>query len=162
MIPSLEFHLELPDKAINTLIDGFLLIKTEPSKAGTKLLASSGLKNNQFIGSWNLKGRGPLPPSRLLDASGYTMSTQRLWMPQTRGVEGSFFAISPFVVKLHDVSRGDFGGHADARFPKSNARDAGSAGCIVLRRQDHWDVFRGFMENFRDVGIQAVPLLVRY
>lgn len=162
MQPSLEFHLELPQKAVNSLIDGYLLVKEDPTKAGVKFVASSGLKNNQYIGSWNLKRRGPLPPSSLIGTTGYTMSTQKLWLPHVRGVEGSFFAISPFSVKLPTVTRGDFGGHADARFPKPTAEDAGSAGCVVVRRQDHWTTFLDLFEYFRLAGFQSLPLLVWY
>ncbi len=56
-------------------------------------------------------------------------------MPNVKGVEGSFFAISPFAVKLTNVTRGDFGIQFDANVP-------GSARCIASRKQDHWDMFR--------------------
>lgn len=162
MQPSLEFHLELPQDSVPTLIDGYLLVKDEPTKAGVKLVASSGLKGNQYINSWNLKGRGPLPPSRLIGTTGYSMSTQKLWLHHIRGVEGSFYAISPFSVKLPSVTRGDFGGLADAGFPSKTAENAGSAGCIVIRRQDHWDTFRRLLEAFRIAGFPSLPLLVHY
>lgn len=154
-IPHLEFSLDLPRHRHDKFIKGFLTIKKEPDKAGTKLLATSGTQGNQYFKSWLLKGRGCLPPSSALGVSSYTVSTQKLWLPHVKGVEGSFYAISPFSVYLEGVTRGDFGIHFDANVP-------GSAGCIVLPLQSHWDTFRHTITELRVDGYQSLPLHVKY
>ena len=63
-------------------------------------------------------------------------------MPDTKGVEGSFYQILPFEVPTDGAIRGDFGIHFDANVP-------GSLGCIVLTTQRGWDAFR------RDVQLIA-------
>lgn len=55
-------------------------------------------------------------------------------------------AIFPFEVNLGGLSRGDFGIYFDANVP--------GAGCIVIRQQDHWDLFRNQMSVFRLDNIQ--------
>lgn len=102
-----------------------------------------------------LKGRGPLPPSLKIAPYRYKISTQRLWLPQVKGVEGSFYAIAPFTVQLGGTSRGDFGIHFDANAP-------GSAGCIVILLQEHWNLFRKLIAEFRAAGHQQIPLEVFY
>lgn len=156
MIPSLEFQMHLPSSSTKALLRGFLLLRDGSSRAGIKLLATSGSSNHQYSGSWRLKGRGPLPPSRTIEPQVYTVSTQRLWLPHVKGVEGSFYAIAPFSVRVDEtVTRGDFGIHFDANVP-------GSAGCIVIPLQDHWDVFRKFMADCSAKKIQQLPLRVIY
>ena len=130
--------------------------KDQLSNAGVKLAATSWYRVNQFYGSWTLKGRGPLPPSKIVAPKTYSVSTQRLWLPQVKGVEGSFYAISPFAIQVNGmVSRGDFGIHFDANAP-------GSAGCIVILLQEHWDLFRNLMAQFRTGASQQIPLEVIY
>lgn len=156
MSPSLEFYMSLPREPIFTLVKGFLLVKTELGAAGIKLQALSGCTRYQYRGAWREKGRGCLPPSTIIAPTKYTVSTQRLWLPHVRGVEGSFYAIAPFMVTAAPgIQRGDFGIHFDANMP-------GSAGCIVLPLQDHWDVFRHLMADFRFKGIKQLPLTVKY
>lgn len=153
--PSLEFHLDLPDKPVHKLLEGYLLLKVESHIAGVKLLATSGIAGHQYHKSWFTKGKGVLPPSGAIAPKKYTLSTQRLWLPHVKGVEGSFYAIAPFAVKVGQVARGDFGIHYDANVP-------GSAGCCVLRSQSHWDLFRQWVEDIRAKGIQQIPMLVSY
>ncbi|AFZ32216.1 hypothetical protein Glo7428_3756 [Gloeocapsa sp. PCC 7428] len=154
-MPSIEFYLQLPLNPRLSLIYGYLLIKRRPQDAGIKMLATSGTVGHQCAGSWTRKRRGPLPPSGAIGAHKYTVSTQRLWLPHVKGVEGSFYAIAPFSVQLGSVTRGDFGIHFDANVP-------GSAGCIVIPQQAHWDLFCQLMQEFRDAGIQQIPLAVYY
>jgi hypothetical protein len=154
-MPSIEFYLELPLNPRFSLLYGYLLIKRRPPDAGIKMLATSGSVGNQCAGSWTRKGKGPLPPSGAIGAHKYTVSTQRLWLPHVKGVEGSFYAIAPFSVQLGSVTRGDFGIHFDANVP-------GSAGCIVLPLQEQWDLFRKLMQEFRELGVQQIPLSVSY
>ncbi|PIG90826.1 hypothetical protein [Gloeocapsopsis sp. IPPAS B-1203] len=156
MNPTIEFHLPLPLASTKALAKGFLLLKSDFSKAGLRLQATSGCSGFQHSGSWKFKGRGPLPPSAAIEPITWSVSTQRLWLPHVRGVEGSFYAIAPFSVPVDEkVSRGDFGIHFDANVP-------GSAGCIVIPLQDHWDVFRKWAADLAHQKIQQVPLSVTY
>ncbi|MBE9191407.1 hypothetical protein IQ230_13835 [Gloeocapsopsis crepidinum LEGE 06123] len=156
MNPSIEFHLSLPLASTKALAKGFLLLKSNSSRAGIRLQATSGCSGFQYSGSWKLKGRGPLPPSKAIEPTTWSVSTQRLWLPHVKGVEGSFYAIAPFSVRVDEkTTRGDFGIHFDANVP-------GSAGCIVLPIQDHWDVFRKWMADLAHQKIQQVPLSVVY
>lgn len=116
---------------------------------------TSGLSGYQSKGSWRIKGRRPIPPSQQIIPQKWYVSTLKRWIPDFKGVEGSYYSISPFEVNLLGVTRGDFGIHFDANVP-------GSAGCILIRMQDHWDLFRQQMEVFRADGLQQVPLFVSY
>lgn len=154
-IPRLEFNMQLAGSAGWQLVEGTLLIKKDIDKAGVKLRATSGLAGYQKAGDWRIKRRGCIPPSHQIIPQQWSVSTQRLYMPDVKGVEGSFYAIAPFEIKLPGVSRGDFGVHFDANVP-------GSSGCIVIRDQSHWDLFRNEISQFRLDGVQQVPLFVSY
>lgn len=160
-IPRLEFNMQLAGGTGWELTEGTLLIKKDDN-AGVKLRATSGLAGYQAKGSWRIKGRGYIPPSVQITPQQWNVSTQKLWLPDVRGVEGSFYAIAPFSVNLGGLSRGDFGIHADAGFPAKSAGNAGSAGCIVIRQQDHWDEFRKQMQLFRVDGHQQIALFISY
>lgn len=153
--PRLEFYLSLPNSRSQRLLSGCLILKRSSSDAGIKLQATSGCLGNQYHRSWVLKGKGPLPPTSAIAPHEYSVSTQRLWLPHVKGVEGSFYAIAPFSVSVTGINRGDFGVHFDANVP-------GSAGCCVIQLQKHWDMFRSWMSDIRSVGIQKVPLEVTY
>lgn len=153
--PRLLFEMALPSGSCNRFIKGSLFLKDNPDKAGLKLEASSGCVSYQYWASWTQKGRGEMPPNTAIKLDTYTVSTQKLWLPHVRGVEGSFYAISPFQVRVNGSHRGDFGVHFDA-----NVR--GSAGCIVLPEQDHWDSWRTRIEYWRSEGFQQIPLVVNY
>lgn len=152
--PAIVFSMTLPVTAVGSIIYGSMLIKDKPTSAGTKIRATSGIAGCQYINAWKLKGRGCLPPSILnID---YTVSTNKLWLPNVRGVQGSFYPISPFSVNAGGINRGDFGIHFDPPGTK------GSAGCIVLPDQPHWDIFREKIQQYRDDGVQSVHLMVLY
>lgn len=154
-LPRLEFNMKLADTTSWDMIEGTLLIKKDIDNAGIKLRVTSGLAGYQSKGSWRIKRRGCIPPSEQIIPQRWHVSTQRLWMPNVVGVEGSFYAIAPFEINLLGVTRGDFGIHFDANVP-------GSSGCIVIRQQDHWDLFRNEMSAFRLDNIQQVALFVGY
>jgi len=154
--PSLEFHLTLPKSKTFELIEGYLVIKQESNKAGVRLLATSGCRGYQYQNSWLVKGKGCIPPSKAIQPKQqWSVSTQRLWLPEVKGVEGSFYAIAPFQVSVLGVTRGDLGVHFDANVP-------GSAGCVVIRSQAHWDLFRLAMQQMRNAGYQQILLTVIY
>lgn len=155
LTPSLAFEMALPKGSCNRFIKGKLLLKDYTDSAGIKLESSSGSISHQYWGSWTKKGKGELPPNSAMKLPNYTVSTQKLWLPHVRGIEGSFYAISPFQVRTNGVYRGDFGIHFDA-----NVR--GSAGCIVVPGQDHWDCWRDKIEYWRSEGFKEIPLTVSY
>jgi hypothetical protein len=97
--------------------------------------ATSSLPGRQYWGSWERKG-GLIPPR---GTDGYQVETSPLWMPDIKGVEGSFYQISPFEVPTDGATRGDFGIHFDANQP-------GSLGCVVPVTQRGWDAFRRDMK----------------
>jgi len=145
--------MKLPSKPVSHLVKGKLRLSLNADNPDGGILfeALSGARGWQYRGSWVQKGKGCLPPRK-----DYSISTQRLWLPHVKGVEGSFYAISPFMVNAgNGVMRGDFGVHFDANVP-------GSAGCIVLPRQDHWDIWRKHVEDLRKDGLQSIPLEVVY
>lgn len=149
------FRLDLPLRSTPKLVDGGLYLRSTEKNAGVKLLATSGLPACQYTGSWLLKGKGCIPPSSEITPFSYTVTTQRLWLPQVKGVEGDFYAISPFQVGLKGTARGDFGIHRDANMP-------GSAGCIVMRSLEHWQIFIDWIKRHRSEGHQVIPLTVIY
>lgn len=117
--------------------------------------ATSSVAGKQYDGSWNSRG-GLIPPDeKFLDGRLYTVSTTPLWMPNVRGVEGSFYQIHPFTVPTDGVTRGDFGIHFDANVP-------GSMGCIVLPTQRGWDAFRRDMKAIANGGIKEIDLDICY
>lgn len=116
-IPRLEFNMQLAGGTGWQITEGTLLIKKDVDNAGVKLRATSGLAGYQKAGDWRIKGRGYIPPSKQLIPQQWSVSTQRLYMPDVKGVEGSFYAISPFEIRLPGVARGDFGIHFGANLP---------------------------------------------
>lgn len=155
MATKLTFQMDLPERASNQLITGTLTL----SHNGTNIsyYATSGAKGHQYIGGWRTPRKGCLPPSAKYNIN-YSVSTQKLWMPNTPGVNGSFYAIAPFSVDLGEVNRGDFGVHHD-----SNHKVApGSAGCIVIITQEHWDMFRLKVAELHTLRIKSIPLEVIY
>jgi hypothetical protein len=118
-------------------------------------LATSSVAGKQNDGSWNSRG-GLIPPDeRFLNGELYQVDTQPLWMPEVKGVEGSFYQIHPFKVVTDGADRGDFGIHFDANVP-------GSMGCIVLPTQRGWDAFRRDMTSLRKQGIRLIDLDICY
>lgn len=153
MSVSAKFTMKLPSVAVSRLVIGTLLLKLPTSGEGGGVLfqATSGSRGWQYKGSWLQKGKGCLPPRK-----DYTISTQQLWLPHVKGVEGGFYAISPFQLNAgNGVMRGDFGVHYDANVP-------GSAGCIVFPRKDQWEIWEKSMKDLRKEGYQSIPLVVEY
>lgn len=153
-MPLLQFTMQLPDKPTSTFVVGRLAIK-EDKKADRVFKATSGCIGSQYHGCQNIRGRGALPSCSQAKISHYTVSTQALWMPQVKGVEGVFFPVAPFSVRLGNVTRGDFGIHFDANVP-------GSAGCIVLQTKTGWQTFVGIMADLHEARVKALPLVVSY
>ena len=76
-------------------------------------------------------------------------------MPNTKGVEGNFYKINPYLVRTDKGGeRGDFGIHKDANV-------VGSAGCIVMT-EDRFKSFEKRMQELYNQGIKEIPLTVIY
>lgn len=148
MFPKLIFTMDIPNEPTVEMLYGKLILSDEEKNVA--FMATAGLPKFQYFGGWKVPRHGVTPPR-----TDYTVSTQKLWMPDVKGVEGSFYAISPFLVNADGVQRGDFGIHFDANIK-------GSSGCIVIKQQDHWDLFREAMKEYHDLRIKAVPLEVKY
>lgn len=119
--------------------------------------ATSGLLNFQDISSCGTSNRGAIPPCELVGISEYTVSTNPIFMPEKRGIEGNFYRILPYSnrVQVNDriSARGDFGIHADMGIK-------GTAGCVGLTRGKHWEVYQREMKFLFDEGIDWLPLFV--
>jgi hypothetical protein len=145
---SYSLHLQMQLKESQLLLSGLLELHCEGKKVNA-YKATSSLAGRQYPGSWELKG-GPIPPGNK-----YTVKLNPLWMPNVRGVEGSFYEIAPFEVPTNGATRGDFGVHFDANVP-------GSLGCVVLSTQTGWDAFRRDAKMITTKGATSVPLAVVY
>lgn len=152
----LEFKMILPSKPTYNLVLGELNYFEDKVKIDS-WQCTSGCPSYQFSGSTKIKGKGPIPSCQYAQISSYQVSTERIYMPNIKGVQGSFYPIKPSLVSLRGLAyqRGDFGVHFDANVP-------GSAGCIVFRKQSEWDAFRILMAGTRNSKILAVPLFVSY
>lgn len=115
--------------------------------------ATSGLAGFQNLASATKRGKGRIPSCLQAGLINYIVDTTPVYLPNTKGVEGNFFRILPFVVKVGGYQRSDLGIHRDTNLP-------GSAGCIVISLEDHWKSFEIQMKNLREQGIIQLPLLV--
>jgi hypothetical protein len=145
-IYSLRFELQ-PQESIDLIIGKLQLLRD--GKQANCYQCSSSLPGRQYPGSWEVKG-GLIPPGKF-----YRVETSPIWMPNIKGVEGSFFAISPFEVSTKGATRGDFGIHFDANIP-------GSLGCPVLVTQKGWTAFIRDMKLIAAQDIKAISLSVDY
>lgn len=151
---SLLFSMKLPyERHLKTLVTGKLTLEVDG--ISQTFTATSGCIGYQYHGAQAIKGKGAIPTQRMVGIPSYSVSTNKLWLPHVKGIEGSFFPIAPFQVKLSSGIRGDFGIHFDANVP-------GSAGCIVLPKQHDWTAFLEAMKWLARSGIKAVPLQVSY
>ena len=155
-LPKLAFKMNLPKQSSKELCLGDLILSI-PGISTTAWEATSGFPPYQFEGSTTLKGRGPIPGCAFAQVPFYGVLTKGVYMPAVKGVEGTFYPITPQKVRLKGMNtvRSDFGIHFDANVP-------GSAGCVVLRRQSDWDSFRQLMKEFERQGIESLSLEVLY
>lgn len=115
--------------------------------------ATSGLAGCQSIEQSNLSGKGRIPACSQVGIEFYQLYTDPIFLPKVRGVEGNFYRITPFMVKVGRRDRGDFGIHRDANVP-------GSAGCIVIADLEHWQKFEIQMKLLLKEGITRLNLYV--
>lgn len=154
MQPLLLFHNRLQDSP-NLLEGRLLLIDKESDTIRNIYRATSGCANWQEFSEISIKGKGAIPPQNLVGIEHYTVATTPIYMPQVKGVEGNFYKINPYEVRISDLTRGDFGIHRDANVP-------GSAGCVVLTSVAGWKAFQEDMALLVSNKIIEVPLLVSY
>lgn len=143
----------------STIKDGFktgVLICTSPF-GNLRFIATSGLKFYQGIGGCSRRGRGAIPPCKLVGIAKYTVTTKPIPMPGIKGVEGNFYQILPFEVLVDQygktVKRADFGVHAD-----KNVK--GTAGCIGILPGEHWRAFEDHMKKISTAGEKTIDLFV--
>jgi len=138
------------------LIEGrLLLIDSEQNALANTYIATSGLTNNQRFDCLASPRLGPIPQNSLIGIDCYQVSTEPIYMPSVRGVEGNFYKINPHTVTINGVQRGDFGVHFDANVP-------GSSGCVVLRTSIGWQAFEKDMKVLLASKVKEIPLLVSY
>lgn len=128
-------------------------LKLVNGNEGLAFSATSGLAGFQNLGASNQRGKGRIPSCLQAKIISYKVSINPVWLPDTKGVNGNFYPISPFVVQVGQQQRSDLGIHADRNIP-------GSAGCIVITIEDHWKQFQVQMESLRKQDIISIDLLV--
>lgn len=140
------------------LEDGRLVLRYISEKGGCTReiwIATSSVANKQQAEDFHQKG-GPIPPEyRVPGLDAWEVETSPIAMPATKGVEGNFYKIIPYLIKTDEGGeRGDFGIHRDANVP-------GSAGCIVMSG-DRFKSFEAEMKRLRGLGYMKLPLFITY
>jgi len=115
--------------------------------------ATSGLPGFQTLESSIQKGKGRIPTCNQAKVTSYFVSTEPVFLPRVKGVNGNFYPISPYAVKVAGFTRSDLGVHQDANVP-------GSSGCIVIPLYSHWIAFQEQMAALRSKGLTRIPLIV--
>lgn len=128
-------------------------LKLLTGKEGVLYSATSGLPGFQDLASSNKRGRGRIPSCLQAKIMSYWVKTSPVYLPSVKGVNGNFYPITPFTVSVGGTIRSDLGIHRDTNVP-------GSAGCIVLGLEDHWNNFEDQMQKLRLRGIMELPLMV--
>jgi hypothetical protein len=151
----LFFSMEL--RSSSSLLWGKLdLIQLDDFQVMDRWIATSGTVGNQSQSSQGARGRGVIPRQDQVSLSKYKVDTVPINLPSVKGVEGTFYRITPYMVKLKSgIERGDFGIHFDANVP-------GSAGCIVIRNRPAYKAFEVLMAKIAAEGVKQVPLLIEY
>ena len=146
------FNIAVPPGA-KTLAGGKLILVNSNNKIAFS--ATSGLPGYQSLDCAYIRGKGRIPTCEQVNLKCYRVATKPIHLPSTKGVEGNFYAIIPYMVLVAGNKRGDFGIHYDANVP-------GSAGCIAVRQRDHWNLFEKCMKALWDADIIAVDLYVKH
>lgn len=119
-----------------------------PTGEAIDYLATSGCAGWQRPGDEWVRGKGPIP------AGEYKIPSEPYYLA-TRGVEGDFFHVTPDPVVSDKGIRAELGLHFDANVP-------GSAGCIVFANWSGWRRFCDRMASIAHLGIESLPLTVKY
>jgi hypothetical protein len=117
--------------------------------------ATSSFPGRQYEGSWGRKG-GLIPPQ--ID---YQVSLQPIDLSGTSGIDGDFYAITPFEQDVAGVTRGDFGIHPD--WWKYGKGGVGTLGCIGIQTKRGWSAFQRDMQSIATgIDDMFIPLVVSY
>lgn len=154
-VPTLIFEMKLPKFRSWELLTGSLTLKETAASAGIKFLATSGCCGHQYSQSYLLPGRGCLPPSEAIAPKSWEIDTSPVYLPAVKGINGNFYPIKPFAVTVLGVTRSDLGLHQDTNVP-------GSAGCVVIRDKQHWQILQERLQRYASQGIKKLPLTVKY
>lgn len=154
--PLATFKMRLPSSSDDALVTGtFDLVGTQKTRQFT---CTSGQPGYQYQGCTHLKGKAPLPSCAELGIENYWILTEQLERFESKGIEGYAFHIIPDPVEIRGVTRGEFMVHNDT----NRAVFPGSAGCIVFIFDNGWRIWRECMQEFRNRGIDRIPLKVIY
>lgn len=118
-------------KSSTKLLEGTLSVMEETGAPTVAFRAASGLAKWQRKADQSTKNRGPIPGCQSVGISSYSVVTKGINQPNTEGIKGLFYHITPDPVKVGSVNRDQFGIHFDAG-------TLGSAGCIVLLDKAAW------------------------
>ena len=144
---ALEFRFQ-PQDSTDLILGTVVLLKDAVEI--NAYIATSGLPGHQDESDWTQRGRGLIVPNKP-----YQVATTPIDLRHTKGVEGKFYVITPYLVDSGAGKRGDFGIHFDANVP-------GSAGCIVLTTRRGWLAFQRDIQGIAAQGISQISLLIEY
>ena len=141
-----------------------LVFVADKNHRGKGKLVAVNTKESRIDGAWNAvsgvggredqRMRGPIPSQPTVSVIHYTVHTSPLTLPNP-GIAGKFYKINPHLITIRGKTRGDFGIHADRNVP-------GTAGCIGIQSEADWEAFKSLMADYKQSGLQSVPLLVSY
>ncbi len=141
-----------------------LVFMADKGNRGKGKLIAVNTKEGKIDGAWNaLSGvggeenqpmRGPIPSQGVVNTTQYQVVISPLTLSNP-GIAGKFYKINPHLVSVGDVTRGDFGIHADRNVP-------GTAGCIGIESESDWISFKALMTDYDGAGLKTIPLLVSY
>ena len=158
--PRIEFEMELRRSA--ALVVGCLRFWGFDGQEVLALEASSGMPRFQDFGHWMLKGKGPIPPSRLLPVGvDWELATLPEMRPNDKGIEGPFYRISPNSIEICiGLMRDGFGFHKDRNV-------VGTLGCVFpvepTRQADlNFLECEKILKQWNAAGFKSVPFVVRY
>jgi hypothetical protein len=140
------------------LEEGRLVLRSISEQGGRThqiWVCTTSTANKQKPEDFHQKG-GPIPPEyRVPNLRAWEVETTPIAMPGTKGVEGNFYKILPYLVKTDKGGdRGDFGIHRDANVP-------GSMGCPVMSAE-RFKAFEAEMKRLKELGYTKIPLFVTY
>lgn len=152
--PMLTFKMRLPEKIEEKLILGRLYLQHE-NKVQQEFICTSGLARWQFRNAQLIKGKGPIPANVRKTDELYLVSTTPMRMVDPGHASSKFYAISPRIMQMGNITRGDFGIHHDLNAP-------GTAGCLGISDNMQWINFVEAMERLRENHLHDLPLRVAY
>ncbi|NET15302.1 MAG: hypothetical protein F6K08_21940 [Okeania sp. SIO1H6] len=140
------------------LIQGSLSVLDNNGETIFEAIATSGQPGYQSADYHWRRAKGCIPSEDMISNGPIRISTHGYYT-STIGIEGMFFHIlpDPFYGKNGGI-RSEFGVHLDANFSYS----PGSAGCIVLRYENDFDIFIDLMAKAKQAGRKEIPLAIVY